>query len=202
MESQREEQFLSELETQVNFAIFSIEQINIYLNNLSNYEMLKFITKDNEDYFWYYAQNLIVYSGNISKLLWGVYPMKITKEKRERRMKERLAFRRKLDIAKSPILEHRDLRNALEHIDEKLEDFTVELQAIILNKNIGPVKGMISIGDNDLDISKVKNLRHYDQITKTYYFYGNSANLEELYKEIKSIDEKITNYKRINSNFY
>lgn len=190
MKKIREDLFVDELKTQLNFALISIKEINTFLNSLSENRTF------NEDFFWYYAQNLIVYSGNISKILWGVYPKGIDKLVKNKRLKERKELREKIGVNENTVLRNRYLRNSLEHIDEKLEEFTKKESTIILNKNIGPILGMIQLGNDPYDISKEKNLRHYDQETKIFYFYGESINLQELYKDIIELKEQIRIYEK------
>lgn len=188
MNKMREQLFIDELQTQIGFALFSIEEINIYLNSFENN------LEADSDKFWYYAQNLIVYSGNISKILWGIKSKDQNKNKVRR--KERKIFRKKLRVDEDSLLKKRFLRNALEHVDEKMEDFTSESQNIILNKNFGPVMGMVSYGNDVYDISKQKNLRHYDQYTKIFYFYGEQVNLEKIYKSLLQLKDNIENYEK------
>lgn len=188
MDKKREMLFIDELETQIKFALLSIENINDFLENMDIWE------NSEVDKFWYYAQNLIVYSGNISKILWGVWNKK-NKTLSQKREAERSEFRLKLNVSESSLLKRRYLRNALEHIDEKLEEFTNHPQNLILNKNMGPIKGLIQIEEKEYDISKEKNLRHYDLDAKIYYFYGENINLEELFKAIKELEKNIKEYK-------
>ncbi|MFL2105226.1 hypothetical protein [Desemzia sp. FAM 23991] len=194
MNKKRKELYIDELKTQINFALYSVEGVNEYLNLMDSGQKL-----DSEK-FWYYAQSLIVYSGNISKILWGINGK--DQNKNRIRKNERKALREELGVNDNSLLEKRFLRNALEHIDEKLEDFTVVPQTIIMNKNFGPVKGMISFGDDIYDVSKQKNLRHYDQYSKTFYFYDEGANIENLYKSILQLKESIEKYEVINDDFY
>lgn len=119
----------------------------------------------------------------------------------EIRKNERIVLREKLDVNEKSILKKRYLRNALEHIDEKLEEFTKTPQRI-LNKNFGPVRGIFQVDNDIYDISKEKNLRHYDYNEKMYYFYGNSVNLEELYKGILQLKESIEKYEVINNDIH
>lgn len=194
MDNKRENLYLEELKTQINFALYSVEGVNEYLNLMDVGE-----NRDSEK-FWYYAQNLIVYTGNISKILWGVNDK--DKNKNRIRKQERRYLRKKLNINEESILKKRFLRNALEHIDEKLEDFTEGPQMIIMNKNFGPVRGIISFGDDVYDVSEQKNLRHYDQYTKTFYFYGEEANIEEVYKEILKLKDSIEKIEVVNNDLY
>ncbi|WP_414838586.1 hypothetical protein [Carnobacterium sp. TMP28] len=193
MEKNRERLFIDELKTQIEFALLSVKEVNKFLT-ASDTEFPKDTTP-----FWFNAQNLIVYSGNISKILWGVNSK--NEKINEIRKKERKILRKKLGVSEESILKKRYLRNALEHIDEKLEDFTKKPQ-MIMNKNFGPVKGMVQIGESIYDVSKERNLRHYDQDEKMYYFYGESVNLEELYKGILQLDKNIKEYEVINDDFY
>jgi len=197
MEKNREKLFIDELKTQTEFALMSIKEVNIFLVALDNGRF------DDAPSFWYNAQNLIVYSGNISKILWGIYKkgdayQNINKIRRAERKK----LRNKLKVTERSVLRSRFLRNALEHVDEKLEEFTESRQSIILNKNFGPINYMIQNGEKLYDISKEKNLRHYDQTTKTFYFYGENINLESLYKDIKKLKDSIEEYEVVNNDFY
>lgn len=188
LNKKREKLFIDELETQINFALLSIENINNFL--------IKMDVGDSSEVnkFWYYAQNLIVYAGNISKILWGV-KIKNNRTLNQKREIERRELRLKLKVSETSLLKRRYLRNALEHIDEKLEEFTNNPQSLILNKNMGPIKGIIQIEEKDYDISKEKNLRHYDPDAKVFYFYGENINLEELFKAIKELEKNIKEYK-------
>lgn len=197
MEKKREDLFIDELKTQIEFALFSIEGVNRFLTALDTG-----FPKETE-LFWYNAQNLIVYSGNISKILWGIYKKGEAYQNINRlRRAERKELRNKLNVNEQSVLKNRFLRNALEHIDEKLEEFTENDQFIVLNKNIGPVRNMIQYGDEIYDISKEKNLRHYDQNTKIFYFYGEHVNLEKLYKDIKALKSSIAEYEGDKDDFY
>lgn len=197
MEKNREKLFIDELKTQVEFALMSVKEVNNFLIALDSGRF------DEASSFWYNAQNLIVYSGNISKILWGIYKkgdayQNINKIRRA----ERKELRNKLKVTEQSVLRSRFLRNALEHVDEKLEEFTENRQSIILNKNFGPIRNMVQLGDDIYDISKEKNLRHYDQNTKTFYFYGENINLESLYKDIKKLEDSIEEYEVVNNDFY
>lgn len=197
MEKNREKLFIDELKTQVEFALMSVKEVNNFLIALDSGRF------DEASSFWYNAQNLIVYSGNISKILWGIYKkgdayQNINKIRRA----ERKELRNKLKVTEQSVFRSRFLRNALEHVDEKLEEFTENRQSIILNKNFGPIRNMVQLGDDIYDISKEKNLRHYDQNTKTFYFYGENINLESLYKDIKKLEDSIEEYEVVNNDFY
>ena len=199
MKKKREDLFIDELKTQIEFALISIEGVNKFLTALDT----GFPKEKETELFWYNAQNLIVYSGNISKILWGIYKKGEAYQNINRlRRAERKELRNKLNVNEQSVLKNRFLRNALEHIDEKLEDFTENDQFSVLNKNIGPVRNMIQYGDEIYDISKEKNLRHYDQNKKIFYFYGEHVNLEKLYKDIKALKISIEEYEGDKDDFY
>lgn len=185
MDEKREELFIDELKTQIAFSMYSIEGVNDYLTKL------EVGNEGDPGKFWYHAQNLIVYSGNLSKILWGLPDRNQTKDAMRRR--ERTELREKLNVSEESFLKKRFLRNALEHIDEKLEEFTENPQSIILNKNFGPVKKMFYFGDDEYDPLK-KNLRHYDQYDKIYYFYGLQVSLEELIRNVYELKRNIDIY--------
>jgi len=187
MDKKREDLYIDELKTQVDFALFSIKNINFFLEQMDDGKA------GGSDNFWYYAQNLVVYSGNISKILWGVKDR--NKSKNSIRKKERQELRGKLKIENDSLLKNRSLRNALEHIDEKLEEFTDNENNIIFNKNIFTLIEECKFEEGSYRLSKEKNLRHYDPITKTFYFYGEKVNLQDLYRSINLLKKNISEYK-------
>lgn len=189
MDKFRERQFIEELHTQISFALISIEKIKHFIGLINSDDGTYSWVNLQPDYFWYYAQNLITVLGNISKILYGVK----SKDKRitDTRFKERAEFRKLLNVDDNPIVNNRDLRNALEHIDERLEEFTSHRQFLVLDKNYGSVTQFITLFGKPYDLSKVKNLRHFDNKTITYYFYGESLKLDKAFEFIEELKLKV-----------
>lgn len=191
MKENRREILLMELETQIEFALLSFDNIQRILIMLDQGE------RPDISPFWYYCQNLIIYSGNISKLLWGVSSK--NKAVNDNRKIERKELRALLSVKEDSLLKNRSIRNALEHVDEKLEEFTKNERNIVVDRYFGPPQSLISFGDDTVyDASKEKNLRYYNPETKIFYFYGTNTNLELLVREIKKLKRAIEAYKDAN----
>lgn len=71
-----------------------------------------------------------------------------------------------------------------------------------MSKNFGSVTGLMNIAGEDYDLSKEKQLQHYDQYTRTLYLYGEKMNLQELYNEIKELSEKVAAYEEANDELF
>lgn len=184
MEKKRRDILLLELETQVKFALMSFDGLQNILIKMDNKEDIDISP------FWYYCQNLIIYSGNLSKILWGVRSN--NKLVNETRMKERCELRFLLSVKENSPIKNRSLRNALEHADEKLEAFSNNERNIVIDKYFGPPRNLISFDDDSIyDASKEKNLRYYNPETRVFYFYGTKTNIERLVQEIKKLQEDI-----------
>lgn len=194
MDNQKEQLFLSEINIMLDFCFHSFHKMNENLIRMSNNEYF------DTDYFWYYSQDFITYAANLSKLLWASKNRNEDSKEFKKRKEFRDSLRLVLGISDKSILKNKKLRNRFEHLDENLDDFE---SSIIMSKNIGPVTGLINVAGKDYDVSKEKQLRHYDQYTRILYLYGEKMNLQELYNEIKSLSEKVDKYEaERNGNFY
>jgi hypothetical protein len=120
---------------------------------------LGLVTND-QDIFWASIQNMLTAVANISKACWG-QGGKLAEERRP--------LRESLRIADDSPLANTDLRNHLEHYDERLDRWYETSE----NKNhadflIGPAGRMVAgrgIGDKDV-------FRHFDPATGDVVFWG------------------------------
>lgn len=69
------------------------------------------------DRFWFSMQSIIVASANVSKALWG------SGRAQKKIVAQRAPLRESLGIEDGSPFELRDLRNHLEHFDERLEEW-------------------------------------------------------------------------------
>lgn len=76
---------------------------------------------------WYAIQGILVFAGNVSKLLWGA---------NANRRAARAELRRALEISDDSPLEDRRLRNHFEHFDERLEAWASEDHPRLSDGNI------------------------------------------------------------------
>lgn len=122
--------------------------------------------------FWYGIQNLVIGAGNVSKALWGTGKT----EDRKRRYAERQPLRDSLGVTDDSPFRHVDIRNDIEHLDERIETWWAESpNHIFADENIGP-DGFIggdAFGDKDM-------LRTFNPQTNDLTFWGNTLNVREV----------------------
>lgn len=180
MDKQRFEFLLDELKLQVNFSIISINHFN------ETWKEKNERTNDREETitltyeFWYYLQNYVISLANISKILYGVNNKYQSKEINQRRINERKLIRNILSIEKPSLLEDKQLRNRLEHIDEYIEKFSDSNPSIIANRNIGPTN-MIGIKDKSLFDEDINNLRNFLTNKNELILFGKRINLNNTF---------------------
>ncbi|MEO8240107.1 MAG: hypothetical protein ABI576_18525 [Flavobacterium sp.] len=88
---------------------------------------------ENDDVILDLFQNIILNAGGISRFFW---PPKNTGYYKIRAEKLREVYH----VSKSSVLENRDMRNHIEHFDEKLDDFLKEFtNGIVMPKYVGRI---------------------------------------------------------------
>jgi hypothetical protein len=110
---------------------------------MAKIDFKKCLTTDNEglDREYHYLQSLVIALGNISKILWP----------RNKKYKNRgIELRTFLDVQDDSALRKRDLRNLLEHFDEKADDwFAAEERHRFSDRGVGSMQGVIIPADKD-----------------------------------------------------
>lgn len=113
---------------------------------------------ENQHVFWASIQNFLTAAANISKTLWGA---------RARRTEARSDLRQSLKINEDSPLASTDLRNHLEHFDERLERwYETSERHNFVDFAIGP-KGLTVVGLEETDM-----FRQYDPETGHIIFWG------------------------------
>lgn len=172
-----------ELKLQTNFAIFSINNFNKSLQELN-------ILDSDADYqelkikFWYYLQNYIVSLGNVSKLLNRIQKLNISR-------RQIGSFNKK----NYPHLMDRGMRNALEHIDERILNLSKIKNASIFNRNIIASNSII-INGKPLEDTGLKLLRTYLSDKKELLLYGQRFSLNETIPELLKLRDEFNKEKR------
>ncbi len=128
------------------------------------------LAESNQELFWAAMQNFLTATANISKSCWG---------QGGRLIQERESLRTSLEISDDSPLANTDLRNHLEHYDERLDRWYESSQ----NKNyadfiIGPTASSI-VGLESTDI-----FRHFDPDTREVIFWGEHYFIPELVKAV------------------
>lgn len=125
---------------------------------------------DSVEMTWYHIESLVSSMLSVANILWTSNSRRISRSKLLRR-----EFG--LEHVKLP-KGFRDTRNALEHYDERAEDWwrTSETKNIA-DRNLGP-KNMIT--------GSITFARHYDPYTGELSVFGQSTNLMETYNFMKA----------------
>lgn len=194
MEKETFELLLDELKLQTNFGIYSINCFNetIKEQNDPNYSEDKLELKIK---FWYYLQNYVVALGNISKIFNAPRKPRESMHDYQIRKNERYKFSQRLDVKKDSCLLNRDMRNFLEHIDEKVVELSKTPGASIFNKNIFSSNSIV-INGKPLENSGIKMLRNYITDQQKLILYGKEFSLKETFPELLRLRNKIMEVER------
>lgn len=127
---------------------------------------------------WFGLHGFVTATGNVSKLLWG---QGATHNRRRARLRELL------QVSNESILSDRDIRNDLEHFDDRLETWAKRTEHYnILDRFVGPVSAFGDLfgdlfGPNDC-------LRAYDPNAKTLTFAGNSLDIQAVTDALATLE--------------
>lgn len=158
------EVFQNEVEKQSSFAIASIENINYFFNSEE---------RPQSDFLWYYVQNFLTSSANVSKLLWGS-----NKEQNHGRKD----LRESLKVKEDSILFSKTLRNDFEHYDERIETWYTESERRnYIDSNIGPTGFIGGVDPTDF-------LRNYDTTLGAVTFKGKVYELQPIVDELVALN--------------
>jgi hypothetical protein len=128
---------------------------------------------------WFSLQNLIAATANLSKLLWGLGP-----PPKGPKAARRTPLRDRLGVTDLWSLAARQLRDDLEHMDQRIEKWAEESRnRNFIDGTIGPVSdfgGGEGVGPYD-------RFRHYDPTTQTVYFWGNRFDIASVLPEIRNL---------------
>jgi hypothetical protein len=161
--------FQREVEKQCEFALNSVMFINDALSNLEN-------RHGTTEQLWYYVQNFLVASANVSKLLWG------SKEKISESRKE---LRESLKVSDDSILKNRIFRNHFEHIDERIEAWASSTERRnFVDSNVGPANMIIGIDAGDY-------LRNFNTDSMAITFKGDTYEIKPIFDELLILHENV-----------
>lgn len=157
--------FKGEVIKQCDFALYSVENINLFFNNSERKTIV----------FWYHIQSFLDATANISKLFWGVNGTPPHKRKELRDL---------FEIKEDSILKSTKFRNNFAHYDERLERWAKKsINNFYIDSNIGPINMISNLNTNSY-------MRHYDPETKILSFEGQEYNIQLVVDELIYIQEK------------
>lgn len=150
--------FQTEVFKQCEFAITSATYMNNVIHNA-----------DNKNNLWYFTQNFLIASANVSKLLWG---------SKKKISQSRLPLRESLNIKENSLIKSRELRNDFEHFDERVESWSLESQRKnFMDSCIGPINMFNGIDPEDI-------FRHFDTHKMEITFKGKTYELQPILDEL------------------
>lgn len=158
--------FQREIYTQSNYALMSINNIYDILNNL--YE------QNASGQLWYFVQNFLVATANISKLLWGINASVSCVRK---------PLRDSLNISDDSPLRSRIIRNCFEHFDERVDSWWKSSERKnFFDSNISSTN--MIVGSNQEDI-----FRNFDTDSMTITFKGDTFEISPVIDELVKLNK-------------
>jgi hypothetical protein len=129
--------------------------------------------------FWFALDAALGALGNISKVF---FPASHAPEETRRRCG---ILRRKFDVADDALLGNRELRNAFEHFDERIDQwYRTSKRRNFLDRSIGPKSAIQGVDPGDY-------MRWFDPSTMTLSVMGEELELPELVAEVESLLERV-----------
>lgn len=173
MEKIEKRLFLDELDTLCNFVIYAVTSANRSLCS-------------GGDYLWYSLQNIVIYTADISKILWGA---------NQRENDRRKEFRKELHIDDSSAIRNKHFRNHFEHIDERLKKFSKVKPNLIVNKNISDSDNAIVVDGKPFIFKDEYTLRSLDLKRMQFVIFGDSYDLQRIVSEVDNLNKRVKKLK-------
>lgn len=175
--------YVNEINLLANFVKIAAEHFNKALNEENN----------DSNMIWYDLQNIITYSADISKILWGA---KGSKDFDKRYHLDRSKIQKLLEVEDDWEIgpNNKILRNKLEHIDENIVKFSRKEHAIIYDRNIVSNYNMISLNGKEFNPNKESTLRSYNLEIGEYVIFGRAFNIKKACEECRMLRLKTDNF--------
>jgi hypothetical protein len=142
-----------------------------------------------DDRFWLAIQSFVVSAANVSKFLWPPRPE--SRASRDQPIIARcLDLREWLGIGEDSALKSRELRNHLEHFDERIDAWAKGGNTIYADQCFGPAGKPLVHGEDVPDGSQIQ-FRSYDPARGVVGFQGDYLELRPLHAALKDLLEKI-----------
>lgn len=161
--------FLLEIQRQCAYGLYSIDEMQKYLNQEFEADIVA---------FWYYAQGFLISCANVSKFLWGARPMKETEKELRKSIRSMLGVNSRFSI------KDRNVRNGFEHFDERVIDWLYQNPGLYITDSC--------IGDiNSFENENTTIFRFFSTKDYTITVQGEVYDVEKIAYELKYIKEKI-----------
>ncbi len=142
----------------------------------ANRHMRRALRQGDHEAALFYLDALVRCAGAISRILW---PSVAKYKPRGRRLRK--LFR----VGKRSPFVQREVRNAFEHFDEKVEKWLGSGETVVIDSNIGSKSAFV--GQHTL-----RHLRHLDPTAMTVSFLDESVRIDPLVRAAHSLRRKMT----------
>lgn len=183
--------YVGEVKKQAIFSIHAILALNQALRALNDPRNTGEQRKQLHAEVFRQTHSFLTHASNVSRLFW---PPKLNRKRGESNedYKQRVQFTRErgtklralFAITEQSPLKSRDLRDHLEHYDERLDHWSNTSQhRNICSDTIGPPNAIVGLAPTDM-------MRWFDPTTNSFLFRGESYALQPLATEISILPEK------------
>lgn len=179
--------YTMEILLQCQYALNAVRQINANYNN----------TRFSANEVFRGIHSFLTHTSNISKLLWPGRPLP-RKGETSQNYKSRCrateqrgrVLRKTLGLPNdNHVLKNRELRNHLEHYDERLDEWVAREHRDVLYDYIGPLDRVSSIAEAD-------KLRQFDIQTGVFAFGGDIYNLKALASAVAELASTVSHVRQ------
>jgi len=175
MDQNTQELYLRELRRQAGMGICAGQETISYMKQLNQAPMGGRATLHLQ--VFRSLHSLLTHASNVSKLLWPPRPKQHNAKARGHEL------RGILGITDQSPLKSRELRNNLEHFDERLDEWVKSPIAMIVDDTIGDISQAKRFGDDVW--------RWYDPQSLEFLFKGEKYQLDGIFQALKEVDQKI-----------
>lgn len=175
--------YVNEINLLANFVKIAAEHFNKTLNE----------ENDDTELIWYDLQNIITYSADISKILWG---SKGSEKFDKKYHLDRSKFQKILEVEDDWEIGpyNKTLRNKLEHIDENIVKFASKNYPNVYDRHIVANYNAIIINGAGLNPNKESTLRSYNLELGEYVIFGRAFNIKKACEECRILRLKTDSF--------
>jgi hypothetical protein len=165
--------FQEQVARQCRFLLMAADEAQAALNELQ----VRRTDRNAMNRFWFSAEHMMSAAANISKALWG------SGRKQAEIAARREPLRASLEVADNSPLRVKDLRNHLEHFDERLDQWLDESKRQWhVDGGMGTLEGFIEPPPEPVEV-----FRFYNPTTGYLTFWGDSISIPAIVKEAETL---------------
>jgi hypothetical protein len=165
--------FLTEIKRQCSYSLSIVTELNARLsaNNLAPEPIIRLLD---------------LFLGDVSRVSLLLWP------KRRGDQVRGSYLRKMLDVSDDNPLKDRTVRNAFQHMDERLDRWAKSIRTTIISDFSTLPRGFIGMSDDPKSLVNKENVsRHYYPAEKVLFHFGDEIDIERLVVAVKSLGEKV-----------